>query len=430
MKWHARSAAVALILGALALAGCSSGPQRTQVGPHFVTAPLVYLSTVLWPPPLSLVGLTPGSRIQLAAHVDAPGGRWESDATYTVPGTGIIDLNAVRPQLAPFGSPDSAGLIWSLQGPDLPPDADARLWTESTIGVHISALDDGRVVASTVLELAGLGSTMTPIDVLADELGGTAAHPSTAEDDSLAGVFYRPQGSFRPRGPAVILFDDDATGASQPYVAPLFALFGSGVFVVPVERAADQVHVTSTVTTSQLGAIIGWLERRPDVDSRHIFVYGTSQSEQLALWTAAHFAPRIYGVFGAGGATALLCRSPEGVSTIFDESGQVPCERNSDTVDDLGVVSLAGLAGPVVLGCTRSDEVLPNACDWQDSAMRQRGHHAGDADIRSDDAAHAITVPPGLPLELPPVPAAQATEQARVAFWNAVAQTILRTARS
>ena len=328
MKWHARSTAVALLLGALALAGCSGAPQRAQVGPHFVTAPLVYLSTVLWPPPLSLVGLTPGSRIQLAAHVDAPGGRWESDATYTVPGTGIIDLNAVRPQLAPFGSPDSAGLIWSLQGPDLAPDAAARLWTESTIGVHIAALDDGRVVASTVLELAGLGSTMTPINVLADELGGTAANPSTAEDDSIAGAFYRPQGPYRPHAPAVILFDDDATGASRPYVAPLFALFGSGVFVVPVERAADQVHVTSTFDTARLAGIIGWLDNRPDVDPRHIFVYGSSQSEQLALWTAAHFSSRIYGVFGAGGATALLCRSPEGVSMTLDSD--IPLMQSKD----------------------------------------------------------------------------------------------------
>ncbi len=431
MTWHTRTAALALLLAALALAGCSGDPQRVQVGPHFVTAPLVYLSTVLWPPPLSLVGLSPGTRIQLAAHVDAPGGPWDSDATYTVPSTGVIDLNAVRPQLAPFGSPDSAGLIWSLHGPDLAPEAAAHLWTESTIGVHIFAIDDGRILASTVLELAGLGATMTPITVLADELGGTAANPSTIpEEDSPAGLFYQPRGAYRPRAPAVIVFDDDATGASEPYVAPLMALFGTGVFVVPVERAADQIHITSTFTTTKIGAIIGWLEARPDVDPRHIFVYGTSQSEQLALWTAEHFGSRIYGAFGAGGATALLCHSPEGISTMMDASGQVPCERSSDTVDDSGVVSLAGLAGPVVLACTRADEVLPNACGWQDSAMRVRGHHAQDVDIRSDAAAHAITVPPGLPLALPPVPAAQATERARVEFWNAVAQILLRTART
>ncbi len=423
--------AVALLVSALALAGCSGGPQRVQVGPHFVTAPLVYLSTVLWPPPLSLVGLSPGSRIQLAAHVDALGGPWDSEATYTVPSTGIVDLNAVRPQLAPFGSPDSAGLIWSLRGPDLAPDAAARLWTDSTIGVHISALDDGRIVASTVLELAGLGSTMTPTTVLADELGGTAANPSTIrEDDSPAGLFYQARGAYRPRAPAVIVFDDDATGASQPYVAPLLALFGTGAFVVPVERAADQVHVASTFTTAQMGAIIGWLAARPDVDPRHIFVYGSSQSEPLALWTASHFRSRIYGAFGAGGATALLCHSPEGISTVIDASAQVPCERNSDTVNDHSVISLAKLAGPVVLACTRVDEILPSACGWQDSAIRDRGSRAADVYIRSDAAAHAITVPPGLPLALPPVPAAQATERARVEFWNAVAETLLRTART
>ena len=427
MKWHARTVAVAL-LGTLALAGCSSTPQRLQAGPHFVQGPLVQLSTVLLEPPLSLVGLIPGSRIQLEAHVDAPGGRWESTATYTAPGTGVIDLNTVRPQFAPFGSPDSAGLLWSLHGPDLPPEAAVRLWTKSIVGVHIAAIDDGRVVASTVLELYGPGLSASPTSVLADELGGTPANPSTAEDDSVVGLYYRPQFPYRPRAPAVIIFDDDATGASGPYVAPFLALLGNGVFVVPVERAADQVHITSTFTTAQIGAIIGWLDHRADVDPRHIFVYGSSQSEQLALWTAAHFSSLIYGAFGAGGTTALLCRSPEGVSTVFDKTGELPCERNSRPVDDFSVVSLAKLPGPVVLACTRADEVLPNACDWQDSVMRQRGKHASDADIRVDTAAHAITVPPGIPLELPPAPAAQATERARAAFWSVLVRTILKTA--
>ncbi len=402
--------------------------QRLPAGPHFVQGPLVQLSTILLAPPLSLVGLIPGSRIRLEAHVDAPGGRWQSNATYTVPGTGIIDLNTVRPQFAPFGSPDSAGLLWSLQGPDLPAEADVHLWTKSIVGVHISAIEDGHAIASTVLELYGPGLSASSINVLSDELGGTAANPSTAEDDSVVGLFYRPQFPYRPRAPAVIIFDDDATGASQPYVAPFLALLGNGVFVVPVERAADQIHITSTFTTALIGAIIGWLDHRPDIDPRHIFVYGSSQSEQLALWTAAHFGSQIYGVFGAGGTTALLCRSPEGVSTVFDTSVGVSCERNSSPVDDAGVVSLANVAGPVVLACTRADEVLPDACDWQDSAMRLRGSHPGDADIRIDGAAHAITVPPGIPLELPPVPAAQATERARADFWSVLVRTILRTA--
>ena len=428
MKWHARTAAIAFLLGALALAGCSGYPPRSQAGPHFVQGPLVQLSTILLAPPLSLVGLTPGSRIQLEAHVDAPGGRWTSRATYTAPGTGIIDLNVVRPQLAPFGAPDSAGLLWSLHGPDLQPEALVHLWTQSIVGVHIAAVDDGHVIASTVLELYGPGLSSSPMSVLADELGGTPVNPSTTEDDSAAGLFYRPQFPYRPRAPAVIIFDDDVTGASQPYIAPFLALLGNGVFVVPVERAADEVHITSTYSVAQLRAIIGWLDHRPDIDARHIFVYGSSQSEQLALWTAARFSSLIYGVFGSGGATALLCRSPEGVSTVFDKSGEVPCERNISPVDDLSVVSLAKLPGPVVLSCTRSDEVLPNACDWQDSAMRERGSHPGDADLRSDAAAHAITVPPGIPLDLPPAPAAQATERARATFWSVLVSTILRTA--
>ena len=363
MTRHARTAAVGLILAALALAGCSGEPQRAQVGPHFVTAPLVYLSTVLWPPPLSLVGLTPGSRIQLEARVDAPGGRWESDATYTVPSTGIIDLNAVRPQLAPFGTPDSAGLIWSLQGPDLAPDAAARLWTESTVGVHIAAVDDGRVVASTVLELAGLGTVMTPLVVLADELGGTPANPSTAEDDSPAGLFYDPRGPFHPQAPAVIVFDDDSTGASEPYVGPLLALFGIGVFVVPVERAADQVHVSSTYHHRADRRDHRLARGRSDVDPR-----STSSSTVRRSRSSSHSGRPHTSAPASTARSGPVARprSSAGRPKACRRSSmhRVRCRANAtaNTVDDFERGSLAGIAGPVVLACTRSDEILPSAC--------------------------------------------------------------------
>lgn len=428
MRWRARSAAVAAVVAVFGLAGCA--PQDTvNAGPHFVTAPLVYLTTVLWPPPLAIVGLTPGTRIELRSTVNQAATLWAASAFYTVPASGQIDLAAARPQLSPFDAPDSAGLVWSLRGPALTETAAADLWTRSMVDVHVAAYDDGRRIASTVLTLAGLGTMTKQRPVLWSELSGTDPPAGLAPDDR-AGTFYPPVAPQTDRSPVVVVFDDDYVGASEAFVAPLLALFGAAVFVIPIERDADRIHFRSTVTAASVQGVLEWLATQPNVDARHIFTYGSSQSEQLALWAAGRFPSRIFGAFAAGGSTALLCRAGEPHPSAFDNQAPVPCAAGKSAVDDDAVVSLAGLRGPVVLGCVPRDEVLASACSWQDAAFRVRGVHPGDVAIRADGAAHAITVPPGLPLDLPSPPAAQATEKARVAFWNAVARILLRTARS
>jgi hypothetical protein len=94
------------------------------------------------------------------------------------------------------------------------------------------------------------------------------------------------------------------------------------------------------------------------------------------------------------------------------------------------VFALNEVRGPVVLGCGGRDEVLLNACRWLDAAADARGVRAGDGIVRASGAAHPITVPPGLPIDLADSKTAEATEQARIAFWNAVARVLLRAARS
>ncbi|MFI5062060.1 MAG: hypothetical protein ACHP7F_11470, partial [Actinomycetales bacterium] len=76
------------------------------------------------------------------------------------------------------------------------------------------------------------------------------------------------------------------------------------------------------------------------------------------------------------------------------------------------------------------DEVLFNACRWLDAAVSARGARAGDSIVRASAAAHPISVPPGLPIDLGDPATAEATEQARIAFWNAVARILLTAATS
>jgi dienelactone hydrolase len=447
MRWRRRTgrAAIAAACGlivTLVLTGCVGRP-GAQLGPRFVTPPLIHYTSVLWPVPLQLVGAEPGSRVRLVASLDSVHGRWSSAVTYTVPASGTVDLATAKPQLAAFSEPDSAGLFWSLRGPHLTSSVQFRLWMRTTVAVTIDAFDDARVIASRVFLLDGLGTETRPTTVYSSDLDAAAARSGDAQPpiglpdppppDTHAngpiGVFYSARSIERPRTPAVIVFDDPADGASADYVAPLLAQFSASVFVLPVTRDSDGMHSASAIDSTTLTAVLDWLAERPDVNQRDIFVYGTSQSEQLALWTATRFAGRVRGVFAAGGASTLLCLPGGLVSPAFENGIGMPCQRNPDQINDFTVLPLDTVPGPVVLGCAGRDEVLPNSCLWLDAAVRSRGTRAGDQIVRAPDAVHAMTVPPGLPIALPGGAAAQATEKARVAFWDAVGGVLLRAAQ-
>ncbi|WP_223694348.1 acyl-CoA thioesterase/bile acid-CoA:amino acid N-acyltransferase family protein [Leifsonia poae] len=433
-------AAGALVVVALALSGCTAGTGTgVEVGPRFVSPPFLRYSSVLWPSPLELVGAEPGSRLRLVATLPTPRGVWSSSATYTVPPSGTVDLAAEHPQFAPFAVPDSAGLFWSLRGPRLGQAESVELWMRSAAVVTVNAFAEGRRIAHRVFVLDGLAENLRQNTVTVNDLGaavgGGAAAPHPGADppethaDGPVGTFYGATPSNGPRSPAVVVFDDAADGASADYVAPVLVAFGASVFVLPVARDAGGVRVDGSVDSSTFGAVLDWLAARPDIDPRQVFTYGTAQSEQLALWAAARFAPRVRGVFAAGGSTALLCRAGGRVSPAFDGGVGESCQRGEALTGTSAVLSLAAVPGPVVLACGGADAVLVDACAWQHAAEQLRGPRVGDVLIRSDAASHAVSVPPGLPLALPPM-GAQQTEMARVAFWNAIAETLVTAERS
>jgi hypothetical protein len=448
MRWRRtiRRAAIMAACGALAVAlalsGCST-PARVVAGPHFVTPPLIHYTSVLWPVPLQLVGAEPGSRLRLTASMSSPQGRWSSEATYTVPPSGTLDLATARPQLAPFNEPDSVGLFWSLHGPELSTSDQIGLWMRSTTGVRLDAFDGARLVATRLFGLDGLGLFSRPTRVTGRDLQraaaaadsdsplvGPAPLPPGSPESGPAADFYSARSIERPRTPAVVVFDDTSPGASSDYVAPLLAQFGTSVLVLPSGGAASGAETVRAVNAATVSAAIDWLAERDDINPRSIFVFGTGPAEQFALWAATRFSDRIVGAFGAGGSTALLCLPGSDVSSVFEDGIGVPCASDAGRVDPVTVFPLGTVRGQIVLGCAEHDQQLLNACRWLAAAKQVRGTHAGDGFLRAAGASHPITVPPGLPIDLDDPATAEATERGRVAFWNAVAAILLRATRA
>ncbi|MFE4469822.1 acyl-CoA thioesterase/BAAT N-terminal domain-containing protein [Leifsonia sp. NPDC056824] len=429
----AASVAVVLVAGA-ALAGCAS--DGNQVGPRFITPPLIRYSSVLWPVPLELIDAEPGTRVRITASLDSSRGTWTSAASYDVAGDGTVDLARDKPLFAPFAAPDSAGLFWSLRGPELGPDDLVQQWMVDTNPVTLTASDGDRVVARRTFRLEGLGGTMRGHTIFTHDLapsGALALPPHETHEDSPIGRFYDASSLERPSGPAVLMFDDPESGASADFTAALLSQFGASVFVVPM-TSADGVHLSTVTDAGTISAILDWLDRLASVDARHVFVYGTGASEQLAIWAATRFPTRLHGLFAGGGPAELLCLAGSSASPVFEGGVGVPCER-SPGVGTTAAPPLTGVNGPVVLTCGQVDRVFPGACAVQQELTATRAPRAGDKLLVGLGAAHAVTVPPGLPIALP-VPGdgsgadGQATEQARIAFWNAVGQLLLRAVLS
>ncbi|MFE4948714.1 acyl-CoA thioesterase/BAAT N-terminal domain-containing protein [Leifsonia sp. NPDC056665] len=430
----AASVVAVLAVGA-ALAGCAN--DGAQVGPHFITPPLIRYSSVLWPVPLELIDAEPGTRVRITASLDSSRGAWTSAASYDVAGDGTVDLARDKPLFAPFTDPDSAGLFWSLRGPALGPADLAQQWMRDTNQVTLTASDGDRVVARRTFRLEGLGGTVDGRTVFTHDLAsagaGVALPPHETHEDVPIGRFYDASSLERPTGPAVLMFDDPTPGASADFTAPLLSQFGASVFVVPM-TSADGVHLSTVTDAGTISAILDWLDGLASVDARHVFVYGTGASEQLAIWAANRFPTRLHGLFAGAGPAELLCLAGSSASPVFEHGVGVPCERSpgvgTTAAPPLGVVN-----GPVMLTCGQVDHVFPGACAVQQELTATRAPRAGDKLLVGLGAAHAVTVPPGLPIALPEPgdgsgAGGQATEQARIAFWNAVGQLLLRAVLS
>src|SRR3954462_11189793 len=164
---------VLALTAAVVLAGCTVALNSRQ-GPRFVTSPPVSDTAMLWARDLRLVDVAPGSRIHLRAWLDTELGRWTSSAGYSVPGSGVLDLDTARPQLAAFREPDSTGLFWSLRGPDVASSELVQLWTRSTVAVTLEASEKGRIIASREFPLGGYGAGAAPITVSTFDLAQSA----------------------------------------------------------------------------------------------------------------------------------------------------------------------------------------------------------------------------------------------------------------
>jgi dienelactone hydrolase len=405
-------AAIATIGLVGALVACTTGGS-TPVGAHFVVSKDP--SASWWPLDIWVEGLPPGHQVTISASANSSG-RWTSRATYGVPADGVVDLATAIPELAPFSEPDAMGLFWSLARSGGGAAATNSGWSDGTVTVDLTATVDGRAVAGYAVHRMGLGTIV-------------ASH--AVFDSGFLGDFFSPTGNAVGLQPAVLVLDGADNGMQSGVLAAAqIAGFGYPTLALSSFGSAGGVLQSGTLHAETLVAALSWLRAQPGVDKDRVFLFGASRAAALALWGAAAYPDLVYGAIAPSGTTGVICTSPVPVPAITVGGAWVPCTTGTNIVRDADVLPLEQIQGPIILACAGKDETLPNACDWMTAGEGARGNQFGDTFLRASGSTHALYIPPYSPLYLPLSPTAQATENARVAFWRAVERTLRASSRT
>ena len=419
-------AAAAAIVAVAALTGCVA----PLGGARIVVAR--FGNATADPVVVSLTGLTPGEDVVLRAIATTIAGTWTSRALYAVPPSGRVDLSSQQPITAPYVRPDAAAPLWSMSGPSLSQTQLERAWAEGPVRIELTAEQQGVRVATarvprTPLSAQSVGRVVT-VDALARAAvpagaAASAAAPSAEQSQALrAGTLFTPLPTLVHPRPGVVLIDGDEDAASGAFAARRIAAIGFPVLLLPAFGPEGQIPGSAALSVEAFDAARAWLARDPGVDPNRIVVYGTGRAAPLALWFAASEPQTVYGAISASGPTAELCASSSGAPTLLNEGRPVPCASPNSRIADTPVLPLNRIPGPLLLACGTADELLPSACDWTRAGADERGARALGETLIAPGSAHELSAPPMLPIGLGGLPpaTAQATEDARVAFWSRV----------
>ncbi|GAA4153901.1 acyl-CoA thioesterase/BAAT N-terminal domain-containing protein [Leifsonia shinshuensis] len=375
---------------------------------------------------VSLTGLTPGEDVVLRATATTVAGTWSSRAVYAVPPDGRVETSSQQPVAAPYVRPDAGALFWSMTGPSLSQQDLERAWAEGQVRVELTAEQQGGRVAVAEVQRSPLAAQSVEREVTVADLARAAAStgsgPSAGQEALRPGTLFTPLPTLVHPRPGVVLIDGDDDAAAGAFAARRIAAIGFPVLVLPAFGPEGQIPGSAALSVEAFDAARAWLARDPGVDPRHIIVYGTGSASPLALWFAASEPDAVYGAIAASGPTAELCASASGAPTLLNQGRAVPCASPNDRIADTPILPLNRIPGPLLLACGTADELLPSACEWTRAGADERGPRATGETLIAQGAAHEVSAPPMLPLGLGDLPAAtaQATEDARVAFWSRV----------
>lgn len=280
-----------------------------RMGEMSVTAPTD--SRFDEPFPIVVRNAWAGSPVQVEVSAqDLFGRRWRSQAEFTVPADGVVDLARDAPSPAAHADwtePDANAPIWSMRFADT--DAIPELFVPPT---------DGWQVAVTARPVGATGEAVSRRTV-SRRMGPRDMRTEQVEIDGREARLLFPGGPAPMGGwPAVACFGGSEGGfESQLSNAATLAGRGFAALAASWISEADAAHAVSLVPLERFGAALTWLQQRDDVDGVRLTALATSRGAEGLLAAVTRGAAPLPG--------RMVLISPSAVSwQALGSSGEVP----------------------------------------------------------------------------------------------------------
>jgi dienelactone hydrolase len=400
---HDHLSTIAMVLVAsLGLAACTAPPEQDPA------IEVVAQEGAFEPVAITLTGLGAGREVQLVATTDFDGSGMSSEAAFVADDQGRVDLAEMAPVEGSWSTPDAMGPFWSMTGsqPGL-----AAMWMDHDVRLLVRS--DGELLAETVVERRGYGAD---VEVQAVTDGGMVA------------AYAAPAGLTADEPvPAVLVFsgsDGGLFGARS--AATSVAALGYPALAISYFKSPGQPPELENVPVETFLRGLEWLRAQPGVDLDRVFTFGVSRGGEMALWLAANRPDEVYGAFAPTGASSLYCGYPDYRAPAWTLGGAgLPCSP----VSAIGTspetqVDVDEIAGPVVLACGTVDNQW-DACGRARETASRLDDPTQVRSVVQKNAGHYVALAPYRPFSLDEAGADPgATHQARVDFWNAVAEVL------
>ena len=256
---------------------CAAQAQRIVASPS---------TSVLSGDPLKLVvvDLPAGALVTLQSNRVLPNEdneprQHQAQARFKADAKGRIDLSTPRPLDGSYREADVRGLFWSMT-PTEPKSSEPITGTATAeSAVTLTALIDGKGVATQIVNLLAADSRLSTLAVDAFPGAQLVALPGPAKRPAIIVLGGSEGGSYTARLMAPKLASHGYAVLGLPYYSPTgYSANGETPAELPTLPAAF-----ADIPVDRLQQARDWLVKQPNVDASRIAVYGVSKGAEFAL---------------------------------------------------------------------------------------------------------------------------------------------------
>lgn len=267
----------AALLGACAVAVGSLPPRVVEL----TVTPRVAL--VDRPVSIVVSDVAPGSVVTLTASTTDQRGRvWRSSAIFPVDSGGDVVVSDTPSLGGSYSGTDGMGLFESMRRIGSPVPLNQQTLFPATVArVRLIAVQGGVTVARATL-------------IRRTRVVGVTERRTTVTRDGFVGCYSAPKRAAR-RTAAIVLIAGTASGPPCGDVPSLLASHGYPTLAVAYLNVPGLPAARARVPLEHFRRALGWLDKQPGVDPKHLVTLGIARGAEAALLLGTTYPSVVHG---------------------------------------------------------------------------------------------------------------------------------------